>query len=284
MAASDSTRAATASETGIPAGFFDAPFGTHAPSAVQRSLISAAQRSFLHRGKLRHLLTNFIAGLGAPLDVARNGCNYRIEGTNNLIEYGLLLHPDYNGPERRFLCEGLGPGRVAVDIGSNVGLYTLPLARTGAEVVAIDANPSMVARLRFNAAASGLDGVQVVHAAVSDATGTVSLSIRADDVAIVNVVEEDAGTVPMRPLADILADAGLTRVDALKIDIEGHEDKALAPFLATASEAMIPDRIVIERVGPDDYPACFAQFQRLGYEAVGRTKSNSLYQRAAARA
>ena len=279
MAKSSIWRAANAEETGVPEAFFEAPFGTHSPRLFQRALIGLARRTPLHRGKMRHKLTNFIVGHGGPLDIRRNGCAYRIEGTNNLIEYGLLLHPNYNGPERKFLCAGLGPGKVALDIGCNVGLYALPLARTGAKVVAIDANPSMIARIGFNAKSSGIDTVVPVHSAVGDTSGTVSLSIRADDVAIVHVSEDTEGTVPMRTLADILAEQGIDRVDALKIDIEGHEDKALAPFLADAPPEMIPDRIVIERAGPQDYPACFEQFQRLGFEVVGRTKSNSMYLR-----
>jgi len=273
------TRAVTAAETGAPDGFFETPFGTHAPTALQKMLIAFARGTFFHRGKLRYVMTNLITSLGHPLDVDRMGCAFRIEGANNLIEYGLLLHPGYNKPEIDFLSEALGPGQVAVDIGSNVGLYAQPLARTGARVVAVDANPSMVERLGYNAKASGLDTLDIVHAAVGDGEGMASLEIHRDDVAIVNIVEDQSGTVPIRTLADILAALGVTRVDALKIDIEGHEDAALAPFLAGAPEDMIPDRIVIERVGPDDYPGCHREFTRLGFEPVGRTKSNSMYVR-----
>lgn len=272
-------RAVTDAETGAPSGFFDAAFGTHAPGAMQKLLITFARSTFFHRGKLRYFMTNLITALGHPLDVTRMGCAFRIEGANNLIEYGLLLHPGYNKPEIDFLGTDLGPGKVAVDIGSNVGLYAQPLARTGARGVAIDANPSMINRLTFNAEATGLTTLDIVHAAVGDGTGMASLEIHRDDVAIVNIVEDQAGTVPIRTLADILASLDVTRVDALKIDIEGHEDAALAPFLANASEDMIPDRIVIERVGPDDYPGCHREFTRLGFEPVGRTKSNSMYLR-----
>lgn len=279
MAIERETRALTDHETGVPSGFFDTEFGSKRPGAVQSALIGLARASFLHRGKLRHMMTNFITSLGRPLDVERMGCAFRIEGTNNLIEYGLLLHPGYNKPEIDFLTDNLGAGQVAVDIGSNVGLYAQPLAKTGARVVAVDANPSMVARLKFNAAASGLDTLDIVHAAVGDSGGMASLEIHHDDVAIVNITENPEGSVPILTLAEILTKLGVTRVDVLKIDIEGYEDAALAPFLATATEEMIPDKIVIERVGPDDYPGCHREFTRLGFEPVGRTKSNSMYLR-----
>lgn len=84
----------------------------------------------------------------------------------------------------------------------------------------------------------------------------------------------------MRPLLSIVQDVGLHRVDSLKIDIKGHEDAALVPFLQLAPEAYLPSRIVIERASPaGDYPGCAAEFERLGYKLIGRTPNNSMYER-----
>jgi FkbM family methyltransferase len=274
-----STRPATQAETSVQSGMLDTAFGSHQPNFLQSLLIGLSRRTFLHRGKFRHRMTNLIAVLGRPLDITRNGCAYRIEGTNNLIEYGLLLFPDYNGDELRFLNAGLGPNTVALDIGSNVGLYSLPLAKAAGRAVAIDANPSMIDRLGYNARSSGIENLDIVHAAVGERDGMANLHIRKDDVAIINVVEDAEGTIPIRRLDSILADLGITRVDVLKIDVEGFEDVVLAPFLMAAKGDMIPKRIVIERAAAGDYPACTAAFEKLGYQLTGRTRSNSLYLR-----
>ena len=67
-------------------------------------------------------------------------------------------------------------------------------------------------------------------------------------------------------------------IHGLKIDIEGHQDKALVPFLDNAPDEMLPKKIVIERQMADaDYPGCTAAFARRGYWLVGRPKTNSLY-------
>jgi FkbM family methyltransferase len=259
------------------------PWGRYRPGALQSALIFAGRRSFLQRGTFRHLTTNLITALGSPLDVEFRGCRYRIEGKNNLIEYGMLLRHDYNGPEIDFLLGALGPGGVALDIGSNVGLYSLPMARAvGQEgrVVAIDANAAMVERLTFNAKASGIAQIDAVHAAVGGSEGQVDLHIRKDDVAIVRVEQSESGSIPMYPLAKILRKLGIEKVDALKIDIEGYEDAALVPFLDESDDAMRPERIVIEhpRSG-DDYRGCAAAFERHGYVRFSQTRSNSLYRR-----
>ncbi|MGP1355617.1 FkbM family methyltransferase [Roseicyclus sp.] len=261
------------------------PWGAFRPNGLQSALIGLARRSFLQRGTFRHWTTNLITALGSPLDIEWRGCRYRIEGKNNLIEYGMLLRRDYNGAEIDFLLGTLGPGGVALDIGSNIGLYSLPMARAvgpSGTVVAIDANPAMAERLRLNARASGVGNVHMVNCAVGGGEGMVDLRIRKDDVAIVRVEESATGTIPMRTLASILRELGVGRVDALKIDIEGHEDAALVPFLHEAQDdALRPRRIVIEhpRSG-DDYHGCAAAFARHGYTRVGQTRSNSLYARA----
>lgn len=273
------TRVLSDNEHNADQGGLSRPFGAYAPGAIQRALIGLARATFLHRGKLRYRMSQLIYALGRPLDIMRMGCKFRVGNQHNLIEYGLLLHPGYNKPEIDFLSQPLGPDSVAVDIGSNIGLYSLPLAKTGARVISVDANPAMVAQLQFNMRASGFTDADAVNAAVGDADGMASLRIRRDDVAIVNIVPDQDGRVPMRRLDAILADLGVTRVDVLKIDIEGHEDKALGPYLNTMTGDMIPRRIVIERAGPEDYPICTAAFEKLGFTLAGRTRSNSMYVR-----
>ncbi|MCY4335378.1 MAG: FkbM family methyltransferase [Litoreibacter sp.] len=264
------------------ADFFDAGWGEHLPSALQKILIGLTRKTPLQRGRMRHKMTNLITGMGRPIDITFRGLRFRIEGRNNLIEYGLLTRPSYNGAELDFLCEGLRDGDVALDIGCNIGLYSMHMARavgaTG-KVVSIDANPQMIKHLNFHAQANEFEHIHAVFSAVGDSVGQVDLLIRSDDVAIVRVEESDAGVTPMRPLADIVREAGLEQVDALKIDIEGHEDKALVPYFSEMPEAFWPDRIVIEYLAPDDYPGCAQAFRERGYKLVGRTKSNSMYLR-----
>lgn len=260
----------------------EAPWGTYGPSAMQRMLIHLARNSVLHRGKFRHAMTRLISSLGTPLDVVFRGSRYRIDGKQNLIEYGLLLHPTYNAKEIDFLIEGLSDGGVFVDIGSNIGLYSLPVARhlgqTG-KVIGIDANCIMTEKLAFNAKQSGFSNVVPINIAVGETEGYVELAMKKNDLAIVNVVETEGGKIPMQPLTKILSTLGVDRVDVLKIDIEGHEDKALVPFFRDCASELLPRRIVIERAGDGDYPGCLEAFERHGYQLCGRTRNNSLYSR-----
>ena len=253
------------------------------PNALQRRMIDFARKSPLRRGVFRATVSRliFLFGGGRPLDIGFRDVVFRLEGGRNLIEYGILLNPAYNAEDIDFLLGTVSDGGVFVDIGCNIGLYSLPLARAAGSrgrCVSIDANPLMIARLARNAALSGLSNVTAIASAVGDRDGAGQLAVRKNDDAIVAVEETSDGPIPIRLLAALLKDAGISRIDGLKIDIEGHEDKALVPFLDSADRAMLPRRIVIEYPEPGaDYPGCAAAFQRHGYELVGRTRNNSLY-------
>jgi 16S rRNA A1518/A1519 N6-dimethyltransferase RsmA/KsgA/DIM1 with predicted DNA glycosylase/AP lyase activity len=52
-----------------------------------------------------------------------------------------------NALERRVAGLGLGPGDVAIDCGATVGVVTVALARTGAEVYAFEPNPDAFGEL-----------------------------------------------------------------------------------------------------------------------------------------
>ncbi|KGF67632.1 hypothetical protein LL06_21235 [Hoeflea sp. BAL378] len=255
------------------------------PNRLQQRLIAIARASVLRRGVFRATVSRlvFLLGGGRPIDIGFRDVVFRLEGGRNLIEYGILLNPAYNEEDIDFLRGAVTNGGVFVDIGCNIGLYSLPLARAAGpngRCVSIDANPLMVERLMRNAALSGLANITCIASAVSDREGSGHLAVRKNDDAIVAVEETGAGPIPVRTLAALLAEAGLTRVDGLKIDIEGHEDKALVPFLDGADPAMLPRRIVIEHPEPGaDYPGCAAAFARHGYALVGRTRNNSLYSR-----
>jgi FkbM family methyltransferase len=257
-------------------------FGEFAPNALQRAMISLGRSTPLRRGVFRGGWTSLVLAAGrGKLDIHFRDCAYRIRGENNLIEYGLLLNPAYNGEDLDFLIKGAPANANFLDLGCNIGLYAQPMARTAPEgrTIAIDANPLMVDRLTWNAEASGLKNLTVVHCAVSDLEGRGDLQIRKDDLAIVAVEETPDGEMPVRRLDALLEEHGITEIYGLKIDIEGHEDKALVPFMETAPEALLPRRIVIEHPYPDaDYPGCTTAFAARGYALVGRTRNNSLYE------
>ena len=223
----------------------DVKFGAFAPSILQKLLIYIGQNSILKRGLFRDRYTKMIFSLKkGPLDICFRKCAFRIFGENNLIEYGILLDPKYNYLDLEFLLEGSDLESNFVDLGSNIGLYSQPLALASPKgiVLSIDANPLMKTRLLFNSKASKIKNIQFVLSAVSNKIGKGSLKIRKDDIAIVSLDETIQSDIKINTLENIIKENKLKSIYGLKIDIEGHEDKALAPFLLNTTESLLPKK------------------------------------------
>lgn len=263
--------------------FIKDKFGSFAPNLLQKILIFIGKKTFFKRGFFRAKLTRIIMSLQkGPLDVYFRNCAFRIYGENNLIEYGILLNPNYNKADIDFLLEDSKSYSNFVDLGCNIGLYSLPLAAAAPNgtVVAIDANPLMQSRLSFNVVSSALKNIQIVSSAVSDKVGKGSLLIRKNDTAIVSINEDVKGSVKIDKLENIIKEKKLNSIHGLKIDIEGHEDKALVPFLLNTEKNLLPKRIVIEKHTKDtDYPECVIAFKKLNYTLVSRSRNNSFYKK-----
>ena len=82
---------------------------------------------------------------------------------------GLFLWADgaYEPDTLRFVLEHAGGG-VFVDIGANIGVFTLPAALRARSVIAIEASPEIGEMLERNVRENGLTNVRVFKCAASD--------------------------------------------------------------------------------------------------------------------
>jgi len=265
-----------------------APFGRLAPNAAQAAIIALTQRSGLKRGAFRPMMSRLVNLLrGGPVDMHYQGAAFRLHHQASATERGALFNPDYNREELDFLRANVPAGGTFVDLGANVGTYALVLARhvgAGGKVIAVEPHPIIHARLAFNRNASSADQVTLVAAAVSAADGNLLIETDGDNLGASRVVSvapsANAIRVNSLRLARILGDAGVTSVAALKIDIEGFEDRALIPFFKEAPPSLWPRAVVIEHLSRDEWQQdCIADMITRGYTEVGRTRSNTLLRR-----
>jgi len=234
---------------------------------------------------IRRMVT---AGLPGPFDVEPfPGQRARLYPGENLSDKRV-----FSGVQFWDRTERAALGRAAraaeepvrfVDAGANAGLHTLAVraeARGKAlAALAVEPDPENLARLRFNIAASGADGeVRVVPVALSDRAGTARLAADHANRGEIALVETDGAEVATRPLLDLVREAGFPRIDALKIDVEGVEDKVLGHFLDHAPEALRPDLIVIEARRGAETPA-LARLLAADYVIAQRTRMNAILER-----
>ncbi|HXI86655.1 MAG TPA: FkbM family methyltransferase, partial [Parvularculaceae bacterium] len=81
------------------------------------------------------------------------------------------------------------------------------------------------------------------------------------------------------PLAAMLAEQGISAVDAMKIDIEGHEYEALEAFFDEAPETLWPRLIIIETSHEAPERAASTLIASKGYRTVLKNRLNSVFER-----
>ena len=264
-------------------------FGAFAPTRAQAAVISLAQRSRLKRGAFRPMLSRLLNLLrSGPVDVPYQGAAFRFYHLSSATERGALFNPDYNIEELDFLRAHTPSGGVFVDVGANVGTYALALARqvgAGGKVIAVEPHPVTHARLKFNRAASGFTQVMPVAAAAGPTDGELMIETDGDNLGASHIVSGErpgnAIRVPSLRLQRILGDAGVDHVDALKIDVEGYEDRVLTGFFKQAPPSLWPRAVVIEHLSRNEWlDDCIADMQARGYAETSKTRSNTLLVRA----
>jgi FkbM family methyltransferase len=150
---------------------------------------------------------------------------------------------EYDTQTIRSVLRLVEPNWVIIDVGANIGFWSVPLARALKEsgrLHCFEPVPSnfrlLTANVERNCIASTVSTHQV---GLSDRSGKVQISLREDfaegsetgNAAI--VIDRDDSRfqcmqVEVRALDELFDSLNLKRLDFVKVDIEGHEDKFLA--------------------------------------------------------
>lgn len=256
-------------------------------------LVAAVTRGFppvRGAGVIANTLRRLAMSLGTP-DTRRV---LRWEDTvwqldlREITEAAVYFFPQlYNRRELRFLHSVTPTGGTFVDLGANIGFYSIIMARsvgpTG-RCLAIEADPDSVATLRDAIQANQLEWVSVSETAISDREGMTSFEIRVDGNRGGSGIVAGNGPrstrsrvieVQTQTLLSVLTDRGIAAIDSMKVDLEGHEEAVFNAFFAEAPTDIWPRHLVVEYLsdGETERPL-HALLARAGYAEKGRTSEN----------
>jgi FkbM family methyltransferase len=187
--------------------------------------------------------------LGRPADrrahevvEACEGFRIHVDPTDYAVGHTVARTRTYEPEVSATLRTVLGEGATFVDIGANIGWFSLlgaSLVGAAGRVIAIEPNPRNVALLRRSAMDNGFDNIEVLAVALSEGPGAVALETDGSNGRIIPVdgpppapVEAEF-VVASYPLDEVLASAGIGHVDVIKIDVEGAEPLVLRGGAAT---------------------------------------------------
>jgi FkbM family methyltransferase len=243
---------------------------------------------------LRRAVTMRMAYPDGALDVERWGMRLRLHPRDNGCEKNLLFTPQmYERIELAELAAEIARARqqgqpfVFIDIGANVGLFSLFVAGCAAKaarILAIEPEPGNLYRLNFNVHANPQAPIKVIAAALSDRAGQAAIVLDRRDRGGSRTINAsrasaDAILVPARPLLQLLAEEKIDAIDALKIDVEGCEDVILDAFFRDAPARLWPRLIVIEDQRASWATDVIAMLAARDYRITARSRQNLILRR-----
>lgn len=209
-----------------------------------------------HPGKgrvIRALLRLFdgrrLPSVYGPLMTVRAG-----DATNRFALLGTLAE-DYRDVHAQIMA--MMPGECLVDVGANLGLFTMVASRhLGAQgrVIAFEPNQKIFADLAANLAANGCTNVVTLCAGVSNATARVAFDPGpAGHSGIAHISESGSSAIMVlggRQVADLILNVADGRRITIKIDVEGHENQVIDALMPLLGEPQIAKLIV--EIDPDN--------------------------------
>lgn len=180
----------------------------------------------------------------------------------DLIATYVWVFAEWEPELTRFVSSRLADGDVFVDIGANIGYYSLLAARSVGDdggVVAVEASPAMFAELRRNVELNDLDArIRLVNKAAAAKSGTLTVFAGPRHNAGMSTTLASRGltvetTVPAMPLDELLTFGEITSMRLIKIDVEGAEPDVLAG-MGNLIGALRPDAEIVVELSPRWWP------------------------------
>ena len=277
------------------------PFGRFAPTAGFKRLLEFAQHAphNVFGKQLAHAARSlYLWCAPLPADVSVGEMRLRCYLRDNTSERKFVFTPWRFDPlERRVMADSLPADGVFVDVGANVGIYTLWAALLlggRGRIIALEPYPPAFKRLMFNIDATRtgrthwprIDALQI---GVSDGDESRELRVDHGNLGGGSIADGPARfsasgshaavTIPCKPLKRVLEECGVGRVDVLKIDIEGAEDMALRPFLEQVADELLPRRLIVENSDHLWKTDLRAAIVGRGFRPLLRSRLNTVYSR-----
>lgn len=269
--------------------------------AILRGLVRSFAATFRHLRSLRlrriiidRVWRRYLSWRAVEIDVVTAhgfSLNLKLPDT---IDETILLTQEWEPCLTRLVIQSLRPGDTFVDVGANIGYYTIlssMIVGIGGAVYSIEASPSIYNRLKTNLALNKCPNVRAINAAASCDTGEIQIwSAKNNNLGHSTIVKELAAreghvfeaVVSCMPLTEMIPLEQLKAARLIKIDVEGAERSVLQGIVGVLKDFSPETLWLIEFAkdfspgGSTDLDWIFELFVSHGYHAYQITNSYDL--------
>lgn len=177
---------------------------------------------------------------------------------NEEVGCSIYCYRSYERDESKLIASVTREDAICIDVGANVGYYSLLLASLAprGQVHAFEPVPRNFHLLSTSVLLNGFDNVVLNCCAVGNTDGQMSFTVSADS-AYSSFLDTGRRarsrtiTVPVRTIVSYCKERGLHRIDFMKVDVEGAEQLVLEGASGCLEDARLrPKLMMIELYEP----------------------------------
>lgn len=266
-------------------------FGQYSSHWLQKKIWTFCNYHKFTQKRRRWLRKKIASYFPGPFDVILDKMNFRLYPLDNHSDKFMFSRSSFHEfGELKKLSELFKPGMVFVDIGANIGCYSIYLGTKNPKakaIIALEPHPKTYKKLVNNIKVNSLSAVRCLNLACGAKKGTEKLWSEGGRNAGTNSLKAESmkktssyDLVTTMTLQEILEHEKIARVDIIKVDIEGYEDQAIWPFINSAPDSMLPKHLLIEVAHSHLWTAeLFKVLKEKKYKLIMDTNLNHLYER-----
>ena len=231
-------------------------FGKHKPRLFVSLIIKITRslgQNWLSKRLIFFLRRIALSLSGECIDTELFHGKARLYTKGNICEKRALFSPQiFESYERDFISSHAKEGSIFIDIGSNVGLYSLSVGANyknfaNTDIHSIEPHPSLFKRLQYNTSLNKSFPIKLHNLAIMDKNE--EFKLKTNDTNLGQTVISDKGQIKVvgKNLKTFLLDENIKKISTLKIDVEGNEERVLIPFLKNENKELFPDILIIEK-------------------------------------
>ena len=202
-----------------------------------------------------------VQGKGMQGQFQRAGFNWQLD-LREVVDFMIYISGGFEAYLSRFIRNNVKGGDVVMDIGANIGAHTLAMGKSvgaSGRVYAIEATEYAYSKLQTNIAlnpelSSQVEAIHCILAASDNVADSFEIhsswpfESKAERHSSHQGVTKSVGAAPAISLDTLVASHGITRLDFIKMDVDGHEWDVLSGGRQTF-ERMRP--VIVMEIAPD---------------------------------